>query len=516
MPIIAPIRESTFLQPNNPVPVSSSEDARIAGESISRAGGGIVNLGAGLSEFFEKTDKMNRENTVKAFSEWSRTQSMKDYATAVTSDTTPDGSGMVPAFEKTYGESVREKAKEIKDDITRQAAINAAMDHKNDRLATMIPESMKRRLEYGFKLNEQIINDKAAFIQANPDSHDREYQDYLTHLDIQRNDLGPQAEQIHEIAKRTFARSALGGLKSSGRFDEARTLLAEKYGMFLDAKNGEVEKEKNEIDSAEIQWANRKYAEGERQRQDAERKLKEQKEQNAATLFRLSMNAKTPADREKVVNLAGQLYGSRLLEESAYNFVTTATGKRVDVKDDMLLVQYMNRAMSGENYTRLRKEIVTANKNEKFSSDNTVKMLNMLKEFENKSKSDPNYTLRLQTAKKRLDYTFGEEGLVNLFPENWHKQKQLVLQEWTDLVTLQNVDPGIAANKVIEKYKPKSDSVPVVPGANPNENYSSKGLDNAARRFEDQFMKGVISEQELRKRKAMLLFRKRVLEEEGK
>lgn len=408
MPIIAPMRQPQALEAKNPVPIASSEDARIAGESIEKGGAGLANAGSGLADFFSVTDRAMRAEIINANKQWAQTWALNRVNELDKQDTSPDGSKTIPTFQEDMEDQIKERLKGVDNEETRLGSETAMRSVMNAHIADMVPVVMKKRHDYVFKLGQQNVSSASAMIEANPDLYLQTKQEWENGHILTGDFYGPEKIKIQNLFNHEAAKSAINGYAKQGRFDEARKFLIDEGGKYFDAEKGEVDAFNQKIDKAEYDAKDRAYKDEERKEREAKEQLEKTRDKVFGHMLTQTMSVKNDAEREATRIQNQKFLAAGLLNAPYFNLLEKIADKGEVSDQNSLAIHYFDRLAKRESPAAIERDLVKDALNDRVGHTDAKQIFGILRQ-ERKDRS-PEEQRRFQAGKEIFNKLFSKEN----------------------------------------------------------------------------------------------------------
>jgi hypothetical protein len=468
MPTIPILQESKRLNVGNPVPIASSAQDRVAGESLESFGAGVQKLGAGYLELEQKRKSIRQKLEADEFA-----NEAERLAQALVDDIRrtgkPNGEDWNKDYQEAFGKTVEGMAERFGDDLeTRQLALNAANQHRDQYAKGLYDESFKAFSVYGKQQMEKGINARAAQVMKNPALFDRAYGEQMAFFDSpEARSLAHPAEieAMKKVAGLTMAENAIRGLKESRRYDTARRALTDKFGQFFDADK--MAALHNELDNEERQWKNDKWSDRERAYTLAQRQLTTQRDTALRAYMESAASAKTPSAVEQVRNNARAAYSAGLLTEEGLGLIQkTIEGDQTQRWEGRTTNYFdlITRATDDQQLDRLQRNIVAdVGVNKTIGAKDGQELIRFIDSEKQRRKSDPTYRLKKEASDELMDAHFGKENFLSQFVNRERLVLKAQARVEVNRMILAGSDPIEAAQSVIKRLLPSAESMPMIP-----------------------------------------------------
>lgn len=456
MPVIPGVQESQVLNPSSPVPIGSTGDARLPGETIERFGAAMVALGdaldvAGRSAKNEKAklDVLNAENKYRMALLQRRAQ--QDAAAPIPEDV--NGFGAVQAVANDMDPIAQEIASGLEPEAQAKFLARAG-DILNDNSVTIWADEVKKRASINKVAVDNIVAQSGQLARMSDDIKDTGFMmDHVETAIMDNNDLAPSQKPIDvAAAKKSVVMDSIQGRISRNNFAEAEIVL-EAYGgnLFTPA---EKNKQLDEIRSAEGSYYTRELNKLTRDEKQIN-KAKAASEDKYLAYFSTALQQAGNSDikREPI------LRDIELMKIAGKIDVTKADsliGNKVfkDLADDKKDVEITTRAFKTGNFQEAI-DTITKIKGVSLSYDRAQQMVGKFEQWKERGKNDPIARQRIQTGED-LIRAQGAESMTDMMNSLAKRQLQTkintaVQQYYRTLQGNPQADPDVVSRSILDK-----------------------------------------------------------------
>lgn len=340
----------------NPVQKENTSDARSAGEAFQSFGKDVQDF-ARIAEAQQHTTRQLKQNQ---FSTDSRTAA-DDAENQAFAEAKEDGSDLVPLFDKYYSQAIDRRMKQEDDDDMLPYYQVEATQTKNAYRGKLFDDSRKMFKNYAETGFNQALNTASANVTKNALSFDDEWARYSSLIS---NSVMPENAKTDALQKgrQELALSAIDGLISNERFDEAKFALTDKFGDVFDRdKRAE---QINRIGRARVESADRVNKEASINLAN----LKTAQTANQDKVFRdriqaisQIMNNEDPAKLDQIKEMQKMLLqdvaSTSLRFEQGNQLNKILTSEESDTGSEILSA-YVSQIASSDNLNALKKEVM--------------------------------------------------------------------------------------------------------------------------------------------------------------
>lgn len=456
MPVIPGTQESQVLNPSSPVPIGSTGDARLQGETIERFGAAMVSLGdaldvAGRAAKSEKSkiDVANAENKYRFALLQRRAQQAG--AAPIPEDT--NGFGAVEAVAKDMDPIAQEIASSLEGEAQAKFLAKAG-DILNDNSVIIWADEVKKRAENNKAALEQLVASSGQLARMSDDLKDTGFMmDHVESAIMDNNDIAPAQQRIDVLAaKKSVVMDSIQGRLSKNNYAEAEIVL-EAYGGNLFTPQ-EKAKQLDEIRNTENSFYTRELNKLTRdEKQVAKAKAASEDKYLAFFSTALGQAGNSDVKREPIIRdielmkLAGKIDVSK---------ADALIGNKVfkDQADDKKDIEITTRAFKTGNFQEAI-DTITKIKGVSLSYDRAQQMVNRFEQWKERGKNDPIARQRVQSGED-LIRAQGAESMTDMMNSLAKRQLQTkvnvaVQQYYRTLQGNPQADPDVVSRSILDK-----------------------------------------------------------------
>ena len=341
MPQIPMANESQVLNPGSPVPVGSSEAARIEGESVSMLGKAMFALGDALDtagrQQRERQRKLDLSSALAAHAEQNVLAKIATEAERPAAEDST-GRGGVDRYKERM-KSVKDTILEnIYDPAVAQEFKAKATEHEVQTSLDVWSSELKKIDNRTSEKANQIVGSLEAMVRADPRTLDKA----IVELDNAFVDVpGISAAAAQEASikgRRQLVQGTVDTLAEAGHFATAKKLLDSKYStVFSQDELHDKKKQLMETEQGITRWG---WAKEDRGRSEREREHKENSNKLGISYVAQLESAKTQWEKDVILNNARSDMGRGLMDDTDYNVVQKLTEAETN-KDDTVGMMYL-------------------------------------------------------------------------------------------------------------------------------------------------------------------------------
>jgi hypothetical protein len=456
--------QNTREQVSSPVPIGSSQAARLPGETLANFGEAVAKTAQTVGVFeAQKEAAMTRTslNNVQVDADRAAEDALRETNKVAKAD----GSDYAETYDKIYQEKTAPLLENISDDRTKQMAQAVVKERSNARQSRVTQEIDTRQVKYVDTTFQATQSSLIGSTMQNPNAVVQNIQSFEKSL----GDTGlVYSEEVKNAkliqGREQIADGAVTGLIQQNRFKEALNFVQGDGAQYFDAKG--LESKIKEINAADVAHRNQKIQDDYRFERDQDKLQKKAQDTQFSGLFSdLITNQDNPARRTEVQLQARKALDDGLIRPEQFNTINRAqrtiegTGAMAFLKTQALLQNGGSNDMAED----IRKDIDDGRLDPGIGKS----QLQLNNRYQEKA-SNAKFQAEVQPVKKQLDATF--KSLYPTTPSDTPTEAQAHFMLDVQNKMLDYVDKGMpvqkASKKALQDLTPKPQELPPIPGIN--------------------------------------------------
>lgn len=484
MPKIPTLQQSTRLQVSSPVPIGSSQSARIEGEAIQDLGQGLARAGQMLGEFTKAARASSERSQLDGATQDLEAISQKAQFDAG-QKAKADGSDLISIYEKDFDEATKPILESITDPELKMQVLNEAKARKNARSDNLYAEAAARKTKHIDVVKQATLSKAVANVNSDPSIVESTIGEFNQSLDQETALYSPLVREKKRVeGVQSIALGAVEGLASKNKYDAAKELLSTKLSGYFDEKT--LQAKLIDLDDRQVKYMNRNLIESER----AERNQKEANEEASVELttkyFFAMAKAKDPEERAAIASEFAELGRQKKISVAQYNMIESQGLQltRADQFNPLGMTEFIHGITKGSNPVDTAKNIQASMADGTMDQVTGAKLLTMNSQRLANRKKDPGYPTKYNISDTYIEAKFNSVMKQIPFQQGREGARVDVLIKADEYIN-SGMSPTLAAKKALKFVTPNPESLPMITGVGANQS-TVKDLEKIELKLSDQ------------------------------